>query len=359
VLAGVPVRCFDAHPLARPELPGWPGQVIGRSDGSLLVRTGDGGIWLGQLCATGPHRCRLRLPATVVLAEAAAQVGNEMPRYVRPRVAYRRMGRVGRVYFDFYQGEMSTMECRVLRDALRHAARQDTSVILLQSGPDAFSNGIHLSMIEAADNPTVEAWRNINAIEDVCEAIVSCPQPVVAALTGGAGAGGVMMALGADRVIARAGTVLNPYFSSLGVTPSELRTATYAARAGDEAAERLLTACLPVSVTQARSAGLVDAVGPRDPEGFTDWAIGFANGLLLAGSMPSGQASLDQPGGRSWRRNRRLRRLSSSAFQRIQLGEEPGRERDQAAGRERRNRPPDSSPRLTRHRLARATHPFS
>jgi enoyl-CoA hydratase/carnithine racemase len=202
----------------------------------------------------------------------------------------------------------------------------------------------------------VEAWRNINAIEDVCETIVTCRQRVVAALTGGAGAGGVMMALGADRVIGRAGTVLNPYFASLGVSPSELRTATYAARAGDEAAERLLTACLPVSVTQARSAGLVDAVGPRDPDRFTRWAIGFANGLLSAG--PPSTTDIDGPGSRAWRRNRRLRRLSSSAFRRIQLGEEPAAAPEPE--RERRwSRTADATPPLSRHRLARATHPHA
>ena len=34
-------------------------------------------------------------------------------------------------------------------------------------GPDFWSNGIHLNVIEAAGGPADESWRNINAIDDV------------------------------------------------------------------------------------------------------------------------------------------------------------------------------------------------
>ena len=82
-------------------------------------------------------------------------------------ISYRRDGDVGILRFDFYNGAMSTSQCRRLATAMRHAAEQDTRVLVL-SGGEVFSNGIHLNVIEAAPHPAVEAWRNINAIDDVC-----------------------------------------------------------------------------------------------------------------------------------------------------------------------------------------------
>ena len=90
--------------------------------------------------------------------------------------------------------------------------RQDTRVLVLRGG-EVFSNGIHLDVIEAAPAPGIEAWHNINAIDDVCREIITCTgQLVVSAVGGNAGAGGVMLALGADRVLLRDGVVLNPHY---------------------------------------------------------------------------------------------------------------------------------------------------
>ena len=71
--------------------------------------------------------------------------------------------------------------------------------MLVVRGGEAFSNGIHLDVIEAAPVPRHEAWHNIKAIDDVCREIICCTrQLVVTSVTGNAGAGGVMLALGAD-----------------------------------------------------------------------------------------------------------------------------------------------------------------
>jgi putative two-component system hydrogenase maturation factor HypX/HoxX len=79
-----------------------------------------------------------------------------------------------------------------------------------------------------------------------------------------------MLALGADLVMARDGVVLNPYYD-MGLFGSELHTYTLPLRVGAETANRLTTERLPVDAEQARTIGLVDAVGPRDPEAFTAW----------------------------------------------------------------------------------------
>nr|MDT0666773.1 enoyl-CoA hydratase/isomerase family protein [Micromonospora sp. DSM 115978] len=116
-------------------------------------------------------------------------------------IRYRRFGPVGWIDFDFYNGAMSTDHCRRLLAAFTWATQQDTRVIVLRGGDSVFSHGIHLNLIEASDEPTATAWSNIEALNDLCEAfITTTDQLLVAGVSGNAGAGGVMMALGADVV---------------------------------------------------------------------------------------------------------------------------------------------------------------
>ena len=90
-------------------------------------------------------------------------------------------------------------------------------MIVLMGGRDFFSNGIHLNVIEAADDPAGESWRNLHAINDVVREIVETESHlVISALTGDAAAGGVPFALAADRVYAREDVVLNPYYGHMG-----------------------------------------------------------------------------------------------------------------------------------------------
>ena len=68
---------------------------------------------------------------------------------------------------------------------------------------------------------------------------------MIAAYAGSAGAGGVMLGLGADIVAARDGIVLNPYYD-IGLYGSELHTYTLPRRVGPEQAQRLIDEKLPV-----------------------------------------------------------------------------------------------------------------
>ena len=64
-------------------------------------------------------------------------------------------------------------------------------VIVLGGPRDFFSNGIHLNVIQVAADPAEESWQNINAMNDLVEAILTTTgQLTVAALAGNAAAGG-------------------------------------------------------------------------------------------------------------------------------------------------------------------------
>ena len=91
---------------------------------------------------------------------------------------------------------------------------------------------------------------------------------MVAAVGGNAGAGGVMLALGADRVLLRDGVVLNPHYRSMGLHGSEYWTYVLPRRVGRPTAAALTERCQPVGAREAVRIGLVDAVLPGPPDRF-------------------------------------------------------------------------------------------
>lgn len=158
---------------------------------------------------------------------------------------------------------MSTGQCRRLLAAYRYALSRPTSVLVLGGTRDFFSNGIHLNVIEAAADPAGESWTNLNAMDDLVEAVLrTTDRLVVAALGGNAAAGGVMLALAADEVWCRTGAVLNPHYRRMGLYGAEFWTYTLPRRVGAETAERLVTEALPVSAAAAVGMGLVDRLVP-------------------------------------------------------------------------------------------------
>jgi putative two-component system protein, hydrogenase maturation factor HypX/HoxX len=267
-LCGRPVRVFDAHPGARVTA-GRPGTVAARRHGAVLVRTGDGnGVWLGHLRPEDTGN-PIKQPAATVLGEAAlAGVPFELAddgRPTYPEIAYRRDGAVGTLTVDLYNGAMSAGQGARVAAALRHAMAQDTRVLVYRGG-DVFGTGIALNVIEAAADQAAESWRAIRAIDEVCRLLIGCTsQLVVAAVSGSAGAGGAILALGADQVLVRGGAVLNPHYLTMGLHGSEYWTYTLPRRVGHAEAERLTRDCLPIDGLEAVSLGFADQVLSRDP----------------------------------------------------------------------------------------------
>jgi putative two-component system hydrogenase maturation factor HypX/HoxX len=272
-LFGVGCRLFDVHAEAqRPA--GAPGAIVARRDGALLRLTRDGGLWIGH--ARRDDRVgAFKLPAAIAFAEQAAALPESAADLMRDdalwsELRYREAGQVGYLAFEFYNGAMSTDQCRRLREAYAFAITRPTRVIVLEGGFDFWSNGIHLNMIEAAASPADESWANINAIDDFARNVIeTATHLTVAALCGNAGAGGAFLALAADQVWARAGVILNPHYKNMGnLYGSEYWTYLLPRRVGADRARRIMANRLPLPAPQALREELIDAAIDVPPTAF-------------------------------------------------------------------------------------------
>ncbi|MEV0988554.1 hydrogenase maturation protein [Streptomyces sp. NPDC049949] len=285
------------HPEDR--LRGRPGELLATRAGAICRATADGAVWIPELRARRlpgepGEPAPVKLPATLALGDRLPPLPEiPAPPYAEaeadggPRtwsdITYREQGGAGFLTFSFPGGAMSTTQCRRLLAAYREACTRPVSVLVLGGGRDFFSNGIHLGVIEAAADPAEESWANINAMDDLVEAVLTTTDRfVVAALGGNAAAGGAMLALAADEVWCRGGVVLNPHYRLMGLYGSEYWTYTLPRRTGTGVADRLTADALPVSAEAARRLGLVDRTIDCAPQEFADETSRLA--VRVAGS---------------------------------------------------------------------------
>lgn len=249
-----------------------PGEIIGHRDGAICRATVDGGVWIRQLkMAQQNERKFFKLSSMQVITQQfpnaeqfanlnviSSDVQNDINIEIKNAVAY--------VSFDFYNGAMNTEQCHDLLARLREIRqRDDVRVVALLGGEDFWSNGIHLNYIQGAVDPARESWRNINAIDDIVFEVISMTNKLtVASLRNNAGAGGAIMPLACDKVVARDGVVLNPHYLTMGLFGSEYWTYLLPKRVGDVKAKELIESCMPVLAAQAYDLGMVDKLLPED-----------------------------------------------------------------------------------------------
>ena len=274
-IGGMPVYLYGAH--EEGTLIGKPGQIIAQRHGAVCRAAADGAVWISHLKRKGstPHEY-FKLPATMVLGDQVAEVPDlpiplhaEAPGATFRDIWYEERNEVGYVNFRFYNGAMGTDHCRRLEEAMQYARQRATKVIVLLGGQDFWSNGINLNLIEAAADPAEESWQNISAMDDFVHSLLTATDHLtIAAMYGSAGAGGVMMALGADCVLAREGIVLNPHYKGMGgLYGSEYWTYSLPKRVGAARAKQLTEQCLPISVHEAKAMGLIDDILIQDDLG--------------------------------------------------------------------------------------------
>ena len=178
MIGGVEYYLVGGHP--EDDLRGEPGTILACRDGAICRATSNGAVWIPQLrrrpAPGGPKT--FKLPATLALCQSPGGCLDGVPEVPAPlattpgrrtyrEICYRESGDVGYLEFSFPGGAMNTGQCRRLLAAYRYAQSRPVKVIVLGGPRDFFSNGIHLNMIQVADDPAEESWRNINAMNDL------------------------------------------------------------------------------------------------------------------------------------------------------------------------------------------------
>lgn len=216
------------------------------------------------------------------------------------------------LYFEFYNGAMSTEQCRRMVRCLEYILSTadgpnqslPLAAVVLMGGSSYFSNGIHLNVIESAADPALESWYNINAINDIVEKLLlDLPArgvTTISALRGNCAAGGVALAAACDIVVAGEHVVLNPAYRALGLNGSELHSVSYLGRCGAEGAKAALRSMTPLSADDARGMGLVDHVLRVAPDALDAAVRAHVEGLLPPGKK-RGLAPSVKAG--AWKRN--------------------------------------------------------
>ncbi|MBI2837522.1 MAG: hydrogenase maturation protein [Acidobacteria bacterium] len=282
---GEEMYLFDAE--EERELRGRPGEIIAANEvgggigGGICRATDDGAVWISQIrMKAAGDELPLKLPAAMLLRERL----NGIPEARGSRlheIRYEERDGIGYLHFPFYNGAMSTTHCVKLRSAFLQASAGGARVLVLMGGPDFWSNGIDLNVIEAAGSAAEESWRNIEAMNDLARAIITATGLVtISALQGNAGAGGVFLALAADRVYARSGVVLNPHYKAMGnLYGSEYWTYLLPRRVGEAMAMELTELRLPIGAAAAKTMGLIDDHFGRDVPEFRRRVEEIATGL--------------------------------------------------------------------------------
>ena len=267
-LLGHDVHLFG--PANEPILKGQPKQILAIRHGAVCIATLDGAVWVKQMkCKTHPELPAIKLPAARVVNVLAGNqdldLVGDFDASAIDDIYIEQRGDTAYVYFDFYNGAANTQQCLRLKQRLAQIKASSAKVIVLMGGEDFFSNGIHLNCIEAASDPALESWQNINAIDDVVEEIINTPKQItVAALRNNAGAGGAILALACDKVIIREGVVLNPHYANMGLYGSEYWTYLLPKRVGHELAQMITTQCAPMLAAEAIDCHFADQMLPED-----------------------------------------------------------------------------------------------
>jgi len=286
-MGGHEVWLHDAHPA--PGHAGPPGAMLGLGGEALLRATADGAVWIGHLKVALPGTGRrIKLPAAralqaLRLPAPPALTGADAPN----RAATEHLGDVAVIRFPFCNGAMSVARSAALAREIRAAAAGPAKVLLLTGGPEFWSNGIDLATIEAADSPAEASMAAIEAIDDVCLALLEAEDKwTIAAMAGNAGAGGVFMALAADEAVAREAVVLSPHYKNMGnLYGSEYWTYLLPRRLGAEGAARLMATRMPVSARHAAEMGLIDDTLAGTPEQFEVAMVAHARARAGDGTL--------------------------------------------------------------------------
>ena len=260
-LLGVPCYLYGVH--YESKLKGKPKEILAKRDGAICLGCIGGAIWISHL--KEPNK--FKLPSTYVLKDKLKGTKEiRIPLYVEPslqtfkEITFEKVGQIGYLSFDFYNGAMNSEQCIRLKYAIE-ALIEEVDILVLKGGKNFFSNGIHLTILEDSSKQGEDGWSNINAMNNLIKTIIFSEDIItVASFEANAGAGGVFLGLACDYVVARDGIVLNPHYKSMGLSGSEYHSYTFPKRVGKKLSKKILDEALPISSNYAKKISMIDKV---------------------------------------------------------------------------------------------------
>jgi 2-(1,2-epoxy-1,2-dihydrophenyl)acetyl-CoA isomerase len=136
--------------------------------------------------------------------------------------------------------------------------------ILLTAGGDRFCVGGDIGEMLQAENLPGLMQASIPRLHAAMARLAALPCPIVTAINGPVGGGGIGLALCGDIVLAAQSMKLRGGYSAIGLSPDLGASWYLARRAGAAQAKRILFLNQPVGADECLTLGLVDAVYPDE-----------------------------------------------------------------------------------------------
>ncbi|MFC7518022.1 enoyl-CoA hydratase-related protein [Herbaspirillum sp. GCM10030257] len=144
------------------------------------------------------------------------------------------------------------------------AVRDGVRAVLLTGSGRMFCVGGDIAeMLQTTDLPA-QMQAGIPRLHAAVSQLAELPCPVITALNGPVGGGGIGLALCGDIVLAAQSMKLRGGYSAIGLSPDLGASWQLARRAGAAQAKRILFLNQPVSAEECLAFGLVDAVHPDE-----------------------------------------------------------------------------------------------
>lgn len=131
-------------------------------------------------------------------------------------------------------------------------------VTLIRGEGRSFCAGVDL--VERVQN----GWPQESPLVALCEAMRAYPLPIVGAIQGYAIAGGAMMSMHCDLLVAQAGAQVGMPLAQLGIAPPWVLTARTLSRCGPALGREMVLVGYPIPVERMLAANAVNAVVPKE-----------------------------------------------------------------------------------------------
>ena len=166
----------------------------------------------------------------------------------------------------------------------RVAGHPALRAVLLTGRGKAFCVGGDIGEMRRSDDLVARMEKGIDILHDAMRQLMALPVPIISALNGPLGGGGISVGLCADLVLAAESMKLRGGYSAIGLTP-DLGAAWFLAhRAGAARAKEILFLNRAYSAHECLAMGIVNAVYPdaQLPEEARKTARQLADGATLS-----------------------------------------------------------------------------